>query len=669
MTRARDRLKQPCPLCGRTQRDWLLELDSGHAWGVCRRCQLIERLAEAGAHPPLPAAAGDSETLHGRACFRQALLERHVPLSSPRILDVACGSGVHLQWTTKMLPEARLRGFAGDAERARQARAAAPNAEVDSAAWTPDTPIGTGWDGVLAARILEAVASPREALETLAQALSRDGILVLEVADALQPSGGLAASLKRHGRFVFSVPTLVHAAEQLGLSDREWECCGGLVRVVLGRHRPLRWRRPPSAKTRVRAWLQTYAAAWNEAQDILSWSAPERRDDVLHALARLPAMSRRQPDIAATAGRACELAGQQAEATWWRHRSSAAGVVKRWGQADAPTMWHGLLTQLGGPFSLPGRLRVLRERLRYFGYLPGLRGKDAASGWQWGYRHKLRALRNLYAGQRCFIVGNGPSIRDLDLSPLQRELTFGSNNIIVGLQQLGFVPSFYTLIDRKAAEDNKDAIAALRGPLKLFPVTLADCIEPAADILFFNYCDARTQMAPDFSENAAEAVYMGWTVIYACLQLAFHLGFSEVYLLGVDLSYAPLTLPELRGELTIERREHFHPQYHTRAARRNPPRPQRMLTAFQSARRAFEREGRRIYNATPGGKLEIFPRVDFGAVLAQPPPAARLRPSYADLLRQRLVELEGHDDELSERLGAELKASIGKLAAEDPDAV
>ena len=38
---------------------------------------------------------------------------------------------------------------------------------------------------------------------------------------------------------------------------------------------------------------------------------------------------------------------------------------------------------------------------------------------------RMNALRDIHQGQRCFIIGNGPSLRNMDLSPLAKEHTFG----------------------------------------------------------------------------------------------------------------------------------------------------------------------------------------------------------------------------------------------------
>src|SRR5690349_18838408 len=40
-------------------------------------------------------------------------------------------------------------------------------------------------------------------------------------------------------------------------------------------------------------------------------------------------------------------------------------------------------------------------------------------------------FRNLHKGRRCFIIGNGPSIKDQDLSPLANEITLVTNSFHV----------------------------------------------------------------------------------------------------------------------------------------------------------------------------------------------------------------------------------------------
>ena len=44
---------------------------------------------------------------------------------------------------------------------------------------------------------------------------------------------------------------------------------------------------------------------------------------------------------------------------------------------------------------------------------------------------KLRSYKNKFAGERCFVVGNGPSLNNMDMSKLSDEYTFGMNRIFL----------------------------------------------------------------------------------------------------------------------------------------------------------------------------------------------------------------------------------------------
>jgi hypothetical protein len=42
---------------------------------------------------------------------------------------------------------------------------------------------------------------------------------------------------------------------------------------------------------------------------------------------------------------------------------------------------------------------------------------------------RLQSLKNVHNGRRAFIIGNGPSLKQTDLSRLKNEFTFGLNRI------------------------------------------------------------------------------------------------------------------------------------------------------------------------------------------------------------------------------------------------
>jgi len=67
--------------------------------------------------------------------------------------------------------------------------------------------------------------------------------------------------------------------------------------------------------------------------------------------------------------------------------------------------------------------------------------------WRRDTRSRLAALHNSRAGQRCFILGNGPSLRQTDLSKLRNEATIGLNRIFLAFPEMGFHTSYLVSIN------------------------------------------------------------------------------------------------------------------------------------------------------------------------------------------------------------------------------
>ena len=254
------------------------------------------------------------------------------------------------------------------------------------------------------------------------------------------------------------------------------------------------------------------------------------------------------------------------------------------------------------------------------------------------YASRLRALRGAYAGRRrAFIIGNGPSLNETDLSQLKDEVTFCVNGFFLKMPELDWVPSFYVVEDHLVAEDRADAINALKGPTKLFPSYLAYCLDDGDDTLFFNHV-ARKSFPDgyDFSTDASTITYTGCTVTFTCMQLAHYLGFQELYLIGVDASYdIPKDVVVDTGasstavlDMDSEDPNHFHPDYFGKGMRWHDPQVENMIEAYGEARRVSEQLGRPIFNATVGGKLEVFERRAYNRIFpsAKSPAATSAHP-------------------------------------------
>lgn len=231
---------------------------------------------------------------------------------------------------------------------------------------------------------------------------------------------------------------------------------------------------------------------------------------------------------------------------------------------------------------------------------------------------KLRALRNKHKDKPCFIIGNGPSLNEMDLNLMSGAVTIACNSFYLKHIELTFVPTYYTVEDPLPAEDNRNEISGLKGTTKIIPWDLKHLIKRDENTIYCNFL--RSYMRPGnpdfpcFSFDFLNRVYWGGTVTYFNIQLAAYLGCSPIYLLGVDLSYSlPSSLLHSGAVLTSTEDDpnHFDPNYFGKGKRWHLPEVERMQKSFEKAYLKLNARGVSLLNAGVGGNLKVIPRVDY----------------------------------------------------------
>ena len=260
-----------------------------------------------------------------------------------------------------------------------------------------------------------------------------------------------------------------------------------------------------------------------------------------------------------------------------------------------------------------------------------------------------KRLQNLKVGmegrKRCFIIGNGPSLNKTDLSLLENEITFAVNGFFLKTESLNWKPTFYVVEDHLVAEDRVSYIQAFKGPIKFFPIYLGYCLPESDDTIFYNH---RPRISYpdgfDFSLKADEITYAGCTVTFSALQLAAYLGFTEIYLIGVDADYEiPKEVLNDKAydtsvlDMETDDPNHFHPDYFGKGYRWHDPQVNKMIEAYTEARKVCDLNGISIRNATIGGKLEVFERTNYLS-LFQPEEQNTAENSAAGLPKLLLID-------------------------------
>ncbi len=220
---------------------------------------------------------------------------------------------------------------------------------------------------------------------------------------------------------------------------------------------------------------------------------------------------------------------------------------------------------------------------------------------------RLAAFRDRHRGQRCFILGNGPSLQHTDLSRLRQEVTFGMNRIYLHFSQMGYATTYYVAVNTLVIEQCAEDILRLTMPRFVSWRGRRWVREPDGVI----FVDTDYTGPEIFATDAAGRVFEGSTVTFVALELAYHMGFDEVVLLGVDHSFSTQGPPNVTVVSEGEDRDHFSPLYFGKGFRWQLPDLKASERAYRLAREAFEADGRRVLDATRGGKLTVFPKVDY----------------------------------------------------------
>lgn len=223
----------------------------------------------------------------------------------------------------------------------------------------------------------------------------------------------------------------------------------------------------------------------------------------------------------------------------------------------------------------------------------------------------LRIFHNIAEGKRCFIIGNGPSLTLDDLDSLQNEITFASNGIFNIFDKVNWRPTYYFLGDPHYAQYVQEAILK---PIQasMYTFLIYTHLEKYNKLVldfnnvYFYKQPYRTIFdsledkivrgnRPRFSKDITKCMYSAGTITYEMLQMAIYMGFSEIYLIGLDHSY----------------RFGSHFDGCDDMYTKGPEKLTKWDYAYEECKRHAEYRGIKIYNVTRGGYLETFERKNF----------------------------------------------------------
>ena len=230
--------------------------------------------------------------------------------------------------------------------------------------------------------------------------------------------------------------------------------------------------------------------------------------------------------------------------------------------------------------------------------------------------NELKRFKDVHKGQRCFIIGTGPSLTVEDLEKLKGEITFGSNRIFEIFPRTSWRPTYYVNQDFKLIDKYTPQIMRIDCQHVFVPIDVKGRFGNRIDFSYFvlRHKDFYPGDA-DFSTHINRFLGQGFTVTYGAIQLAFYMGFKEVYLVGIDHNYS-ISLNEKGVPVMKDDVKDYFEGSKASNKGLNLPRIVESTMAYMTARKfADKHPGFNIYNATRGGKLEAYERVSLDDVL------------------------------------------------------
>lgn len=226
---------------------------------------------------------------------------------------------------------------------------------------------------------------------------------------------------------------------------------------------------------------------------------------------------------------------------------------------------------------------------------------------------EIKKLNNRYQGKRCFIIATGPSLKISDVEMLKDEITIGVNTIFNIYDRIDWRPTYYVMTDPVLHKNLN-----MKNKLNFDDYAEINCILNALcrkysvgdKVIYVNTCwldhcyNFGKSRKFKYNSNLLFGVYDYYSVTQEAIVYAIYMGFSEIYLLGVDNDYLGKKqhFTETVGENTMSIEQAIKNQ------RSNN-------WGYEFIKKIADNHKIKIFNATRGGALEIFPRVNLEDVL------------------------------------------------------
>lgn len=239
-----------------------------------------------------------------------------------------------------------------------------------------------------------------------------------------------------------------------------------------------------------------------------------------------------------------------------------------------------------------------------------------------------RMYKDIHKNKRLFILCCGPSIQEMDLTVLKEEITMAVHSFYLHKDIRTIRPNYYCSAQWSYSEELKESLGLkyareikkyMEDSKYFFCIRDKEMIEKSGafdsnEVNYYYYGSIGDSLYEEI--DFCQGVMPIQSVPILCLQLAIYMGFREIYLLGTE-----------HDAIVTRQYSHFYHYDASIMSQENGETDSKgnlndtfenllgctytLWEQYKIVKRIAEKQGIKIYNATPMGILDVFERVDF----------------------------------------------------------
>ena len=247
-------------------------------------------------------------------------------------------------------------------------------------------------------------------------------------------------------------------------------------------------------------------------------------------------------------------------------------------------------------------------------------------------------LKDKHKGGRCFMLGSGPSIKDENLKPLKNEIVFALNNFYVHDDfpeiMSTNIEKYYMTAPTHPPQTAKEWINWFADMEKNMPINanmifgISNHINNINNILeqnhffknhqkYWYYAGINIDDYYQYSPRDIDIVRMTWmadTVSIYAIIFAIYMGFSEIYLLGMDHDYICNNESNCRFYKNGIHQNNESNRI-TKGSSRTKKESLGIYKVFSQYELLLKNSNTKIYNTSRNSLLDVFNYVTFNDVI------------------------------------------------------